>query len=376
MNTTATGTDENASAVAIEWRQLWSLAALYASIVVGWIAYHNYQPKLLEQFHFTDFTFLLMVIQGIILVITPPIAGRMGDRFRFQQGSRIPVISTGISFAAMIFMAVAFTLLGNPGEVFKWILPLLIVFWLIAMSIFTSPALSTLELFTPVDKLPRAMAILTIVANLLYSLEPVIIDLIDYLGAPVTFLIGGVAVFLSGLALKKNSIRLFNHQNKPKTEIKLDTQKSKYGYIFFLGIVLGLSTTILFNYFPTTLKNNLGFLSVSLEGKWLLVLILVFSTVIILPVSTWVNWMGVEKSFWLSAVVNMISLAGVLVFTNPWVSLVVVIIFTVSFTSLSVSSLPLAIARANYYEKVYCVGIFFSGVALPDGIIEAIQAHS
>ena len=114
----------------IQWKQLWSLAALYGSVVIGWIAYQNYQPKLLEKFNFTDFAFILMVFQGIILVITPPIAGRLGDRYRFKAGHRIPIITTGISFAAMVFMAVAFTLLGNPGEIFKWILPLLIVFWL------------------------------------------------------------------------------------------------------------------------------------------------------------------------------------------------------------------------------------------------------
>ncbi len=376
MNTNAIVSIENSATSGIEWRQLWSLAALYASIVIGWIAYHNYQPKLLVKFHFTDFTFLLMAIQGVILVLTPPIAGRMGDRFRFQQGTRIPVISTGISFAAMIFMAVAFTLLGNPGEVFKWILPLLIIFWLIAMSIFTSPALSTLELFTPVDKLPRAMAILTIVANLLYSLEPVIIDLIDYLGAPITFMIGGIAVFVSGLALKKNSISLFNNnQGKPKTEMKLDTQKSSYGYIFFLGTALGLSTTVLFNYFPDILQHNLGAFAFGLQGKWILVLVLILSTIVILPVSDWVNKKGIEKSFWLSVTINMVSMAGVLLFNIPVIALVMVIVFTLSFTSLSVSSLPLAIARANYYEKVFCVGIFFSGVAFPDGIVEAIQAY-
>ncbi|HCZ34499.1 MAG TPA: hypothetical protein DHV26_01065, partial [Cytophagales bacterium] len=182
----APATIENIKSEQIEWKQLWSLAALYGSIVIGWIAYHRYQPKLLNQFNFTEFTLALITVQGIVLVLTPPIAGRIGDRFRFKQGQghRLPIISSGISFAAMVFMAVAFTLLGNPGEVFRWILPILIVLWLISMSIFTSPALSTLELFTPVDKLPRAMAILTIVGNLIYSLEPVIVDLIDYLGAP------------------------------------------------------------------------------------------------------------------------------------------------------------------------------------------------
>ncbi|MBK8292797.1 MAG: hypothetical protein IPK96_19525 [Flammeovirgaceae bacterium] len=182
--------------------------------------------------------------------LTPPIAGKIGDRFRFKAGHRIPIISSGISFAAMVFMAVAFTLLSNPGEVIRWILPLLIVLWLIAMSIFTSPALSTLELFTPIDKLPRAMAILTIVSNLIYSLEPVIVDLIDYLGAPITFMIGGVAVFVSGYALKKNSLSLFaNNPSRPRADFKFDTTRTNYSYIFLLGVGVGIPTTLMFNYF-------------------------------------------------------------------------------------------------------------------------------
>lgn len=69
----------------MQWKQLWSLAALYGSVVIGWIAYEKYQPKLLEKFHFTDFSFLLMVSQGIILVVTPLLAGRLGDRYRLQK---------------------------------------------------------------------------------------------------------------------------------------------------------------------------------------------------------------------------------------------------------------------------------------------------
>jgi len=358
----------------IEWKQLWSLAALYASIVVGWIAYHNYQPKLLEKFQFTDFTFLLIVVQGIILVVTPPVAGKIGDRMRFKKGHRLPIISTGISFAAMVFMAVAFTLLSNPNEVFKWVLPVLIVFWLIAMSIFTSPALSTLELFTPVSKLPRAMAIITIVANLVYSLEPVIIDIIDYLGAPITFMVGGIAVFVSGYALKKNSLGLFNAmKDKPRAEIKFDTQKSNYGFVFVLGAALGLATTVLFNYFPAILEKNLGDV-VRLQGNWILVLVLLLSALISLPVSSWVNSRGLEKSFWTSFIVIMVAMGSILFIDSSWLVAIMIVVFAVAFTSLSVSSLPLAINKTNYYEKVFGVGIFFSGVALPDGIIEALQA--
>ena len=363
----------------IQWKQLWSLAALYGSIVIGWIAYQNYQPKLLEKFQFTDFSFSLMVFQGIILVVTPPFAGRMGDRYRFEKGHRIPIITTGISFAAMVFMAVAFTLFSNPGEIFKWILPILIVFWLIAMSIFTSPALSTLELFTPVDKLPRAMAILTIVANLIYAIEPVIVDIIDYVGAPLTFFAGGTVVFISGFALKKNSLTLFKlsdnkESERPLAAITLNTQKSQFVYIFFLGLALGLPTTIMFNIFPDLLSAKLGDALRGMSGKVMLVNILVLSALISLPVSSLVNKIGLQRSFWVSFVLTVICVMSVFLAQSTVALLVICVVFAIMFTSISVSSLPLAMSLSNYYDKVFCVGIFFSGAAVPSGILEAFQA--
>lgn len=362
----------------IDWKQLWSLTALYASVVIGWIAYQNYQPKLLVKFSFTEFAFLLTVAQGIILVVTPPIAGRIGDRYRFERGSRIPIISAGISFAAMIFMAVAFTLIGNPGEIFKWVLPVLIIFWLVAMSIFTSPALSTIETFMPVEKLPRAMAVLTVVGNLLYSLEPVIVDIIDYLGAPITFITGGIIVFLSGYALKKNSISLFNSEGKgkrPQATFKLDTQKSNYGYILFLGIVLGIATAVLFDIFPGVMNTKLSVLFNSGNSKIVSVGILIISAILSIPFSTLVNTYGLQKSFWVSAAFTLFSIVGALMFQAPLAVLLMVAIFAIGFAALSVSSLPLAIGKANYYQKVFCVGIFFAGVELPNFIIETIQAY-
>ncbi|HYF67941.1 MAG TPA: MFS transporter [Ohtaekwangia sp.] len=361
----------------IRWKQMWSLTALYASIIIGWIAYQQYQPKLLVQFKFTEFTFLIIVSQAIILSITPLIAGKLGDRYRFKSGTRLPIISSGISFAAMVFMAVAFTLLGNPGEIFKWILPVLIILWLIAMSIFTSPALSTIETFFPVDKLPKAMAVLTITANLLYALEPVIIDVIDFLGAPVTFITGGVLVFLSGYSMKKNAMSLFSKNNgredaAPDSPIVFNSTRSSYGYIFILGVVLGLATTFLFNLFPEVLQLKLSGMLQHYSSKIVLVGILVVSGILALPFSNVVNLYGMKRSFWFGAAITALSTAGIFGFNSSVVVLVMLIIFSIGFSVLSVSSLPLAIVKSNFDEKVFCVGIFFSGVAVPDGVVEIL----
>ena len=372
--TTTTGEH---SVNSIQWKQLWSLAALYSSIIIGWIAYYNYQPQLLEKYKFLGFGFALTLAQAIILVITPPIAGKLGDRYRFKNGHRLPIITAGISFTAMIFMAVSFTLIADPGEIFRWIFPFMIVFWLVGMSIFTSPALSTLELFAPVDKIPRVMAILTIVSNLIYALEPVIVDIIESLGAPATFVTGGVIVFLSGYALRKNSTDLFNKQGDSTTESSANTQQETYSYglLLVLGALLGVATTILFDLLPEKLNTNLSGMIANLpESKWLLVIMLVISAILSLPMSDYVNKVGLKKSFWRSAMFSWIFAIPIFFVGSGIVTIVLALLFVAAFTMLSVSSLPLAIQHSSFSEKVFCVGIFFSSVAIPDGIVELLMS--
>ncbi len=351
--------------VSIQWKQLWSLAALYGSIVIGWIAYQNYQPKLLEKFHFTEFTLFLTITQGLILIATPPIAGIIGDKFRVKNGHRLPIITLGISFAAMVFMAVAFTLFTNPGEIFKWILPVLIVLWLISMSIFTSPALSTIELFTPIDRLPSAMALLTIVGNLLYALEPVIVDIIDYLGAPLTFISGGLVVFMSGYLLRENSLGLFN-QSWQESAVKKSTLPGNHKpFIFLMGIGMGLATSVMFNLFPTLFTKVL-----TIDGKLVLVMILLLTALLSIPMSNVVSSLGLKRSFYRSTIVILLCMLSILTASTAPVMIVLIVVFAIVYTVLSVSTLPLAIQLSNHDDKVFCVGIFFSGVALPDAIIK------
>jgi hypothetical protein len=50
------------------------------------------------------------------------------------------------------------------------------------------------------------------------------------------------------------------------------------------------------------------------------------------------------------------------------------VLFSLSFSEQSVSALPLTMRWSSYNNKVFCVGLFFSGVALPNGILEALQA--
>lgn len=363
QNTLSTGFDRSESGVL--WKQLLSLTALYASVIIGWIAYYNYQPQLLVAYNFTDLTLFLFIVQGIIMVITPPIAGRLGDKFRVKAGKRLPLISGGVSFAAMIFMATAFTLFTEPGPVFKWILPGLITLWLFSMALFTSPALSTIELFVPVRKLPTAMAMLTIVYGLLYSIEPVIVDIIEFLGAPLTFVAGGVAVFLSGLLMKSNTKII---TDRPKlTEVG----KSDFTYAFILGVCLGLATTVLFNLFPGWL-NEKNYTLFGFSGDAVVSLVLAGVAILSLPLSRFTERRSVFFSVMLSVLASFAIIGGVYFASDAMIITALLILFATFYSMMSVSFLPLALTVVKDKNKVFGVGIFFAGFELPNSILEAL----
>ena len=352
----------------IHWKQLWSLVALYASVIIGWIAYYNYQPKLLEQYQFTDLTFFLFVAQGIILVITPPMAGKLGDHFRRTKGKRLPVISAGISFAAMVFMSVAFTLVVDPGETFKLILPVLIVLWLFSMSLFTSPAISTIDLFAPSKKLPRAMAIITVVYGALYALEPVIVDLVDYLGAPLTFVVGGVITAASGFLMHKNTGKMLD--GVVADVKKEDKKKSDYTYAFVVGMALGIATTILFNLFPNWIEVKLGHVF-DVNGSTAISAILFLAAVFSLPVSRIVEKRPLYISLLVSVIAIFVLIYAIYFLENSYAVAVLLILFAFFYSMISVCGLPLALSIVNDRNKVFGVGIFFAGFELPNGVVEA-----
>lgn len=349
----------------ILWKQLIALTALYASVIIGWIAYYNYQPKLLEQYEFTDLTVFLFIVQGIILVITPMIAGKLGDKYRHNAGKRLPIISAGISFAAMIFMSVAFTLIINPGPIFKWVLPFLIIFWLFSMALFTSPAISTIELFVPAKRLPRAMAMLTVVYGLLYAIEPVIVFLIDTIGAPLTFVVGGVAVFFSGLALKRTSGEIID---TPKKVSELG--KSDYSYSLVLGIVFGIVTTILFNLIPEWLDKK-GVVIFELEGAAEVSMVLAAVAIFSVPISRYVESRSVHLSVLISVLALFSLIAGIYYLDSPAMIISLLVLFALFYAMMSVSFLPLALSIVKDRNKVFGVGVFFAGFELPNGILEA-----
>lgn len=359
----------------VQWRQVWSLVALDLAIVISWIAYHKYQPELLSQFKFNQFVFELAIVQGLILFVTPPIAGWFADRARRKGAGHLPVITIGINFVSMIFMVVAVTIWTEPSGFIRLMFPLMIVLWLVFMNIFHSPAISTLEMFVPTNKLPQIMAIFAVIADVAASLEPSIVDLIGFFGAPLTFAVGGILVFSSGIWLQR-TIRGFkpieegNEQEKEKTTIT----KSRFGVVLILGLFLGLATMFFFELFPQMAEKRLSFLKANnFKGAYFTSILIAASAILSYPLSLWAQNFSVVKAAWVG-VIGFGALLSCLFLSTGTIALICFILYPVFFAIMSVTFLPIAFVNLTSKQKVLGIGLFFSGVQLASSIVEALQA--
>lgn len=346
-------------------RALFSLASLYLAVTIGWIAYYNYQPKLLTLYKLQSLKEFLYISQGIILVITPIIAGVMGDRQRKKGIGRLPLISAGIAFAAMIFMSVAFSLLVLPDHLITTLLPILIVLWIFAMSLFTSPAISTIDLLSPKIELTTSMSVIALIFGVVYALEPVVIKIVDTVGAVLTFVLGGVLVLVSGFLLRRNmkGIPDIIEQVNPRK-----SEKSNYFTPLLLGIGAGIITTLIFNKVPAWVDAK----HLPLNGGIIASVILGLSAVFAIPVGMRIAkvFKGIMTYYLAGLAMCVIALIGIEMSHSTLAVSFLVIVVSASYALVFVIALPLSTRFISYEHRVLGVGLFFSGMEIPNSILE------
>ncbi len=352
----------------IRWKQVWSLISLDIAIVISWLAYHKYQPELLKQFQFTQFTLALAVVQMIVLALTPPIAGFLADKIRNKNGDRLPMINIGINVVSMVFMVVAVTIFANPIGIIRYFFPLMIVLWLISMNIFHSPAISTVELFVPPHKLPQIMAIFAFIADLTQAIEPSIIDIMEKFGAPIIFAVGGSLVFVTGYWLQQTTknMQVINASEIPTIKEK----PSNFGIVFALGLGMGVGSAVFFEAFPNIIDQyNMG-----IKGSYLTSILIASGAVLSLIVANFVEKFGLVRSVFVSFAFILVLILFIFFVKIPFLAMISFYIYPLAFAFLSVSALPLVIHNLNAKDKVLGIGLFFSGVEIVNGIFEIAQA--
>jgi hypothetical protein len=279
------------SRTTILWRQVWGLGALLAAIIVSFMAYGFYQPKILKDLGFVDLAGWLGIAQGLLGVAIEPLIGGISDLILRRVGSRLPMISVGVTLAGLIFVVVGLLLQGNLPVGMRWLVPVLMTVWVMAMIIFRGPAIALLRQLAPLEALPKANAVLTLILGIVGALGPLLSLSLQNIGASPAFLGGAIALVIGAFILYSSIPRhtlVFSYEETRKSTISTVL----LGLIFMVGLGAGLEINLLLGLFPDVLSHQLS----GIPAEFISSGILLVSALTAIPVGELTVKLGVIKS--------------------------------------------------------------------------------
>ncbi len=356
----------------LKWNEVYSLAALNVAVVISWIAYHEYQPYLIESFEMSNLTTFLVVTKAIVLVLIPPLAGLVADRILRKNGKYFIVFSVGIGATAMIFMVVATIIGAGPLSSIQAALPIMIVLWLISMNLFISPANSMIEAFAPAQKLPVVMGFLFLTTELVYALEPLVVDLVHLFGDTLTFIVGGVLISGTGYLFH----RISSDEVIARKKELLSLPSKSLGIVGFvtiiiIGLQLGLGKGLLVEFLPESLGTR--FPAYANFANYIAFGLLGFAAVVAFFAGFMIQHMKLEKVLIVSFIIQFVGILVIILSDSFYLTIIGAIVTAGAFSFINVSGLPFTLKHLSIRHITYGVGVYIGSTEVVGGIFEYLM---
>jgi hypothetical protein len=345
--------------------------ALLAAHSFAWMAYGLYQPQLLQSLGLTQLALWLGIFQGLLAACLEPFVGYLADGVLRRLGSRLPIITTGVTLAGLIFVILALLLQVPIQTSFRWLVPLLMTIWVMAMVIFRGPVIALLKNTAPLQALPRANTALTVIFGLVGALEPLLHPLFQHLGASVTFMLGAIALVAgaSVLYLHCPPQQLFTPAPHPPFGLP---PISKLLGLLLIGLGVGLAANLQLRLFPLLLAAQSPGLTTGLITSATL-LIAALSAV---PMEKITRRLGIQPTLILG-VAGATLTGGSLWFQLPIiVNIGSVLLSGLMFGLIFTTQIPVALETLASHRSGLATGTLFGGIGMATAFTSLTVLHS
>lgn len=344
------------------WRQVCGLAAVQGAIALTWVIYNLYLVELLTQQGFPKpLAATLLIIENILGALMEPLMGSLSDQTQHWMGSRFPQVALGMILAAIAFMAIPIVAIGG-GAALRQVLPVVLVAWALAMTVFRSPALSLLGRYAFESDLPQAAAVLTLVGGAAGAMAPLANQFILSLGAGTVFAIGsGVLLVAAGVLQKMNPNRSLHSKitSQPAIEAK-PLSWINLSLVFGVGMTTALGFRLVLQMVPSLLKTQIQPSMVTLITG------LIFITLVVaaLPCGALAVRLGNRQGMGLGLAILVMTCGLMLVVQNSVQAILLAIALGIGLTLLSNGTLPYALSMVPPSKGGLGTGTYFSGGAV------------
>ncbi len=354
----------------ILWRQVWGLAALLAAITFSWIAYGFYQPRILVRIGFLDLAAWLGIFQGLLGAIVEPIVGWFSDRILGRFGSRLPQIVVGVTLAGLIFVIVSWLVEVQLAEQLRWIVPVMMTIWVIAMIIFRGPAIALLQGFAPTSQLPQANSVLALVLAITSATSPILGFILKQIGVSLTFILGAIALLIGSVLLWASMPRYLATATQPesKTNEVIHSSLVMYIFPFVVGLGSGIEINLLLHILPHSLSKAISNLPIEYSQSSLL-LIAGLST---LPLRSLQNRQKVAVGMLWGLVAITICLILNALNHSAIYLLIVSAMAAIALGLVLTNTIPLALAMVPHNQAGFGTGLYFGGNGLATALFASL----
>jgi Na+/melibiose symporter-like transporter len=352
------------------WLQVWGLAAVQGAIALTWVIYNLYLVKLLTDLGFPKgLATVILIIENILAMVMEPLMGGLSDQAQRWIGTRFPFISVGVILSSVLFIAIPTFIAFNPSIAMRWVLPVLLVAWALAMTVFRSPALSLLGRYAFGTNLPQAASILTLVGGLAGAMGPFANKFILDLGPIITFSIGSFTMLAAAVAL-----RLVNPQGSEASDSNQSASNwrqisfPKLGLVFGAGVGVALGFRMMMQTFPQILDSQVAGANKGL----ILGGIFIALALTAIPAGKLASRLGNRQAM-SYGLVAMAAFMGLMVLThNGMMASLVAIALGGTFSLVSNGTIPFALSMVPQDKAGLGTGIYFSGGALASSLFGAM----
>jgi Major Facilitator Superfamily len=340
----------------IRWRSVGGLSAILMATTLSWMAYGLFQPQILQELGFVRLAAWLGVIQGLLGVGIEPMVGGWSDQIQQRYGSRLPLITSGVVLAGLIFAILAILLQGQIPAALRWIVPVLMSLWVVATIIFRGPVIALLRQAAPFEALPVANIALTAGFGIVGALEPLLSTALRTIGTSATFLLGAIILTIGATVLYTSAPPAVLFASVPVTRTAIAPQRQ--AAMFGLGCGVGLEMNLLLRLFPQGLAVN----DVALPPNWIAAIILFISALVAAPLGLLAAHRSVKYAL-LGGLFGILVCLGILPF-HPGGLLYwgVIALAGFSFGLVFESQIPLTLGLVPADRAGLGTGLYFGGI--------------
>ncbi|MEH1938970.1 MAG: MFS transporter [Nostoc sp.] len=341
----------------ILWVQVWVLAVVQGAITLTWLIYNIYLPQLLTQFGFpASLAVALVLVENAFGAVLEPLMGGLSDQARRWVGTRFPFISVGMILASALFIAIPCVVsLIPPTTVMRSLLLIVLVAWALAMTIFRSPVMCLLGMYSTPAQLPLAVSVITLAGGVIGAFRPISYKFILSLGPVYTFAIGSF-VMLGAAAV----LRLVNPPEAPVDEHQAETVKlplEKLALILVTGFGVAWGIRFLMDVLGKVLKTQLNTDNVDVQMVWIGIAIAIAS----IPAGIFAVKIGNRQAMLcgISAIIP-----SLLIMISVGARIPIIVVIVAGFSLIVNGAIPFALGLVPQQWAGLGIGMYFGGFAL------------